>query len=458
VAVVAEKAARTPPGEWIIGGGWHQEKWPESPEHNVQGYPYHHDLSRVSPQNPVMLSHASGHAVFANKAAMDLAGVNREMRDPTGGHIVRGDGGDAIGVFEENAKEIINDVYRQYLTTLSEQQLREKWYEGVRLAQDECLKKGITSFQDAGISLQEVDRFKELAIRGELDLRLWMMIRHTSEFLEGKLSRFPIVDAGNGFFTCRALKVGVDGALGSYGAWLLEPYVDRAGFTGQNTTTIEEVRKLSEMCYRQGLQMCTHAIGDRANREVLNIYEEFIDDMSKDGDLRWRIEHAQHLDIADIPRFGTLGVIASMQGIHCTSDAPFVERRLGAERARNGAYVWRSLLDSGAVVTNGTDAPVEDVNPIHSFYASVTRKRVDTGAAFYPEQALTRSEAIYSYTLANAYAAFEEETKGSLKAGKYADLVILDKNLLTCTDAEILDTQVKMTIVNGEIKYRATGF
>jgi predicted amidohydrolase YtcJ len=366
IAMVAAKVADSEPGEWITGRGWHQEKWLEIPEHNVQGYPYHHDLSAVSPNNPVMLRHASGHALFANKAAMALAGVHRETSDPVGGHVVRGDGGEAIGVFEENAQQIIGDIYRTYLTTLSEQQLLDKWYEGARLAQDLCLKNGITSFQDAGSSLEEVRRFKTMAEKGALDIRIWMMVRHTSEFLDGKLAGFPMIGIGQDFFTSRALKVSIDGALGSYGAWLLKPYDDRDDFTGQNTTTIDEVRILSELCYEKGLQMCTHAIGDRANREVLNIYEEIIGDVDAADCPRWRIEHAQHLDPADIPRFKSLGVVASMQGIHCTSDAPYVERRLGVERARNGAYVWRSLLDAGAVVANGTDAPVEDINPILS--------------------------------------------------------------------------------------------
>ncbi len=458
VAAVASKVKTSKPGEWIVGRGWHQEKWNSTPQSNILGYPYHNALSEVSPTNPVLLEHASGHALFANKVAMEAAGVTIETADPQGGHIVRGDGNEAIGVFEENAQDIIGDAYQQYLMTISEEEIALKWHTGIRLAQDECLKKGITSFQDAGSSLEEINRFADMASAGKLDIRLWMMIRHTSEYLNDKLSEYPKIGLGNNFFTSRALKISIDGALGSYGAWLLEPYEDKPGFIGQNTSSVEELSRLADLCAKYGLQLCTHAIGDRANREVLNLYEKKIAQHTLAKDVRWRIEHAQHLSTDDIPRFAQLGVIASMQGIHCTSDAPFVAKRLGDTRAKEGAYVWRSLLESGAIVANGTDAPVEDVDPIASFYATVTRKRIDNGLEFYPEQKLTRAEAIYSYTMANAYAAFEENIKGSIEPGKYADIIILNKDLMSCTDAEILETHVMMTIVNGAIKYRQQGF
>ncbi|MEM9931721.1 MAG: amidohydrolase family protein, partial [Bacteroidota bacterium] len=289
---------------------------------------------------------------------------------------------------------------------------------------------------------------------GELDLRLWVMARRPYEELAANLdSRFPIIDAGNGFFSCRAIKSEVDGALGAFGAWLLAPYDDKPDFVGQNTTLLETVDSIAGLAREKGMQLCVHAIGDRANQEVLNLFEKHYE-IGGPGDYRWRIEHSQHLDVADIPRFGGLGVIASMQAIHCTSDAPFVVKRLGVERARTGAYPWRSLLDAGAVVTNGTDAPVEDVDPLESLYATVTRQRPDSGLEFFPEQAMTREEAIYSYTMANAYAGFEEDQKGSLSVGKVADLVMLDHDLSTCTTEEILETEVLMTMVGGVVKYR----
>ena len=253
------------------------------------------------------------------------------------------------------------------------------------------------------------------------------MIRHEYEFLYDKLDGYPVIDAGDGFFTCRAVKLSIDGALGSYGAWLLEPYSDNPGFYGQNTKSIEELNALAGLCLENDMQFCVHAIGDRANREVLDAYELQFNETDKTGsELRWRIEHSQHLHPDDIPRFGELGVIAAMQGIHCTSDAPFVEKRLGTQRAKDGAYVWQSLLKTGAVVTNGTDAPVEDVDPMESFYATVTRKRADTGFEFYTDQAMSREEAIYSYTMANAYAAFEESYQrlpGARKVRGYRDPV-----------------------------------
>lgn len=458
VQAVAEAAKSAKPGEWIIGRGWHQEKWNEALERHVQGYPYHDDLSEVSPHNPVVLRHASGHALMANKAAMDAAGISRETPDPKGGHIVRDASGEAIGVFEERAMEAIAKVHQEYLSTLSPEDRLKRWYQGIELAQQECLRQGVTSFQDAGSSFDEIDRYKKMAEEGKFDIRLWAMVRHSSEELKGKLSGFPILDAGKRHFTCRAIKTELDGALGSYGAWLLAEYNDKPGFTGQNTTPVEEVRAIAALARDHSMQLCVHTIGDRANRELLNLMEELTTAEGKDlKTLRWRSEHAQHIDPQDIPRFAQLGVIASMQGIHCTSDAPFVVKRLGEERARTGAYPWHSLLEAGAVVTNGTDVPVEDISPLECFYASVTRRRHQSGNAgleLFPEQKMTRAQAVYSYTMACAYAAFEDEWKGSLTPGKVADIVVLSNDLLTCPDEDILKTQVVMTLVGGAVKYR----
>ncbi|PHN01185.1 amidohydrolase [Flavilitoribacter nigricans] len=453
VAMVAEKVKTAEPGEWITGRGWHQEKWIVPIDEHVHGYPYHDKLSEISPDNPVLLRHASGHSLFANAKAMEIAGVSIETPNPSGGEIVRDSRGNAIGVFEERAMNIIGQAYQEYLSGLSEEQRKSQWLKGIELAQEECLKKGITSFQDAGSRFYEIDSYKELADAGELDLRLWVMLRHPYEEMKDNMEGLPVIDYGNGYFTCRAVKSEVDGALGAFGAWLLSSYDDKADFVGQNTTQLETVSNIADLCLEHDMQLCVHAIGDRANREVLNIFAEKFSELPEKQDLRWRIEHAQHLDPEDIPRFSELGVIAAMQGIHCTSDAPFVVKRLGEKRAREGAYPWRSLLDAGAVVGNGTDAPVEDVDPIESFYATVTRKRADTGMEFFPEQAMTRAEAIRSYTWSNAYAAFEEEKKGSIEAGKYADLVVLSKNLMDCPDEEIMDTQILLTIVDGKIKY-----
>ncbi len=454
VNAVTEKVKDAEPGEWIYGRGWHQEKWDTPLERQLGGYPYHDELSEVSPDNPVLLDHASGHSIFANKKAMEIVGINSETPNPVGGNIVRDSKGEAIGVFEEKAEKLIENAYLDYIKSLPKEEVYKNWLKGIKLAEKECLSKGITSFQDAGSSFEEIENFKKLAEAGELNLRLWVMIRHSHDKMKGKLDGFPLKNIGNHYLTVNAIKSEVDGALGAHGAWLLQPYNDKPGFHGQNTTSISEVKNIADLAYKHDLQLCVHAIGDRANREVLNIFEENFKSNPDKKDLRWRIEHAQHLDPADIPRFKKLGVIASIQGIHCTSDSPFVEKRLGEQRSRVGAYPWRTLLDNDIFIANGTDAPVEDVDPIECFYASVTRKRVDTGAEFFPEQRMTREEALHSYTLGNAFAAFEENEKGSIAEGKLADIVVLSNDLLHCSDDEILQTKVLYTIVGGKVKYQ----
>lgn len=467
VEQVAAAARKAQPGEWIYGRGWHQEKWDQRPDRNVLGYPFHDELSAATPSNPVILFHASGHSLFANEAAMNAAGISVETASPEGGEIVRDAGGRAIGVFEEEAMALVRAAYNDYLEGLSKEQHIERWQGWIEAAEAECLRKGVTSFQDAGVSstelgvygsLAEMERYRKLAEEGRLDVRVWAMARDTYDKLKDGLGAFPVIGAGDHFFTCRAIKSEVDGALGAFGAWLLRPYNDKPGFEGQNTTSISEVKNIASLAAEKDMQLCVHAIGDRANRVTLDIFEETFSKNPKKNDWRWRVEHAQHLDTADIPRFARLGVIASMQGNHCTSDAPFVVSRLGEERARLGAYAWRSLLDNGVVIANGTDAPVEDVDPLLNFYASATRKRIDNGMEFFPEQRMSREEAIYSYTLGNAFAAFEEDIKGSLEYGKLADLVVLSKNLLTCTDEDILDAEVLLTVVGGKMKYQREGW
>ncbi len=454
VEMVAQRAAELPEGNWVTGRGWHQEKWAQLHDHSEGGYPVHQELSKLTAEHPVILRHASGHALFANAKAMELAKVTKETPDPAGGRILRGYDGEPTGVFEERAMDLITDAYQDFVQQMKPEERKAEWLAGIQAAQEECLRKGITSFQDAGSSFQEVAWYQALAQADSLSLRLWVMLRHDYQEMLGRLDGYPIVYP-SGFFTCRAIKTELDGALGSYGAWLLEDYFDNPGFVGQNTTSVATVDSIAQLCYDKGLQLCVHAIGDRANRETLDVMAPYIAKGGKAADLRWRIEHSQHLHPDDIPRFAELNVIASMQGIHCTSDALFAERRLGTERAKYGAYPWRSLLDAGAVVTNGTDAPVEDVDPIESYFASVTRQRADRSeVVFFPEQAMTREEALVSYTAACAYAAFEEQEKGKLLPGYYADLTVLSKNLLTCSADEILQTEVLMTIVGGKVKYR----
>ena len=294
---------------------------------------------------------------------------------------------------------------------------------------------------------------KQMIDEGKIDVRLWIMIRMNNQALAANLAKYRMVDYGNGFLTVRGIKKSIDGALGPRGAWLLEPYADKPGDTGHNTTSVEEIREASKLAIQHGYQMCVHAIGDRANRETLNIFEEILKANPDKRDLRWRVEHAQHLHPTDIPRFGKLGVIASMQGVHCTSDAPYVIARLGRQRAEEGAYVWQKLMKSGAMVSNGTDAPVEDVDPIASFYSTVSRK-VKDGSVFFPDQRMSRMEALKSYTINGAHAAFEEGSRGSLKAGKYADMVVLSKDIMTVQEDQIPTTEVMYTIVGGKVRYK----
>ncbi|MEM7782924.1 MAG: amidohydrolase family protein [Planctomycetota bacterium] len=444
----------TPPGEWIIGRGWHQSKWDSAPVDNVDGYPTRAAMDKISPNHPVLLEHASGHMSFANGYALKLAGVDNSTQNPKGGEILKDENGAPIGVFRETASALIERIHSQAVAQKSIEERAEYLARAVELASLECQKKGVTSFQDAGSSLSMVEKLKAFAEKGKLGVRLYVMIRDQNRLMEGKLARYKTIGHANHFFTCRSLKRSIDGALGPHGAWLLAPYTDLPSSAGLNTASVESVRKTAELGIQNGFQVCVHAIGDRANREVLDIYEDLFQANRSSIPRRWRIEHAQHLDPADIPRFSDLGVIASMQGIHCTSDAIFVPKRLGMRRSQEGAYVWQSLMKSGAVVTNGTDAPVEDVNPIASFYSSITRKMKD-GRAFFPEQVMSREQAIRSYTIDCAYSAFEETLKGSLVRGKLADLVVLSNDLITCPIDEVPKTKVLMTMIGGKLVYQS---
>jgi predicted amidohydrolase YtcJ len=280
-----------------------------------------------------------------------------------------------------------------------------------------------------------------------------MMLYAPFEDMEPSLKQLPWIGLGDDRLTVRGIKAYMDGALGSYGAWLLEDYADKPNYRGQILTSLDTLALMAELAFQHRMQFCIHAIGDQANRSVLDLFEETQKKNPESRDLRWRIEHAQHLDSTDIPRFAELGVYASMQPIHCISDAPFVEKRLGPDRTRIGAYVWRSLLDYGSPFAIGTDAPVESVNPFENIYAAITRRRMDNGQPFYPQQSMTRKEALYAYTLGNARAAFEEKTKGSLTPGKWADMIILSNHLLSCTDEELKKTRVLQTIIGGQVVY-----
>jgi hypothetical protein len=454
VAQVARAAKQAKPGEWIVGRGWHQSKWDRAPDPNVEGFPLHASLDKVSPDNPVLLTHASGHAVFVNAKAMAAAGLTRDTPNPSGGEILKDRQGNPTGLLRETAQAIVNRAHSAWLDRRTPAERLADLRKTIELAEAECISKGITSFEDAGSPFSTVDTFKSMAEQHELSLRLWVMLGGgTTAQLAANLDRYRIIGAGDNHLTVRAIKRYMDGALGSRGAWLLEPYTDKPDSVGLAVSDIAELKRVGELAIQHDFQFCIHAIGDRANREVLNMYQQIFEEHPDKTGLRWRIEHAQHLNAADIPRFGKMGVIAAMQGIHCTSDGPYVLLRLGPQRAEEGAYVWQKLMKSGAIVGNGTDAPVEDVSPIACFYASVSRKLKD-GTVFYPDQRMSREEALKTYTWNNAYAAFEENLKGSLVLGKLADITVLSRDIMTIPEDEILSTDVVYTIVGGKVVFQ----
>jgi predicted amidohydrolase YtcJ len=453
VAMVAEAVKTAKPGVWITGRGWHQEKWDKRPEPNVDGLPYHDALSKVSPENPVLLRHASGHSSLANAKAMALAKITAKTADPAGGKVIRDPKGHPIGAFLETAQFILGIAQSMYPDARTAEERQAEREKVVELAAAECLSKGLTSVHDAGTGWSTIELYKKMADAGKLGLRLNVMLNVGNKTLAENAARYKLLGYGNDHLTVRSIKRLIDGALGSHGAWLLEPYADLPTSAGLNTAPVADLRETARIAIENGFQLRIHAIGDRANRETLNIYEEAFKAHPDKTDLRWCVEHAQHISAADIPRFGKLGVIAAMQAVHCTSDGPWVLLRLGPARAEEGAYVWRKLMDAGATISNGTDAPVEDVDPIPGLAAAVTRK-TKTGEAFYPGQRMTREEALKSYTLNGAYAAFEEGIKGSLTVGKLADVTVFTKDIMTCPEDEIATAQIAMTIVGGKVLFK----
>jgi predicted amidohydrolase YtcJ len=344
VNMVAEAAKKAKPGEWIIGRGWHQEKWAHRPEPGVEGFPVHDRLSRVSPNNPVLLTHASGHAAFANAKAMALAGITKDTPDPDGGKILKDAKGEPTGLFNERAQGLITRAHDVDLAKRTPQEVEADLRKQIELASQESLSKGLTTINDAGSPPSTITMMKKMVDEGKLPVRVWMMLRESPNQLATDMAKYRVVNYGDKRFTVRGIKRAIDGALGSRGAWMLEPYTDLPSTSGMNTDRLEDIRRSAELAIQHDYQLCVHAIGDRGNREVLNIFEETFRQHPEKKDLRWRIEHAQHISAADIPRFGRLGVIASMEGVHCTSDAPYVLARLGAKRAEEGASAWQSLM------------------------------------------------------------------------------------------------------------------
>jgi predicted amidohydrolase YtcJ len=467
VEMVEAAVSDAEPGQWIVGNGWQQTKWDRIPEPSVQGLPLHETLDAVSPKNPVLLIHASGHGAYANAIALRLAGITETTPDPVGGSIVRDESGNAIGMLRDTAAGPLFDAYKRYLGSLPVAEARARRKTALDLAIQNETSKGITTFVDMGEDFETVSWLKQQAADG-IPLRLYINIAagQVSSYintvpvseLDKRLAEHWTVGYADDHFTVRGVaEIMTDGALGTHSAWFLEPYSDAPRITGINVTPLPTIRRIAEICARDGFQLSIHAIGDRANREALNVFQDVFSQDSAAHGLRWRVEHAQYLDPADIPRFAKLGVIASMQSIHACSDASMVVSRIGEKRARQGTCAWRSLIDSGAFVAEGTDTPIEDTDPIANFYCSVARECGRDGKAWFPAQAKTRMEELRSYTWNNAYAIFQEHQLGSLSPGKLADMTVFSSNLLTTPVDQILRTRVLYTIVGGEIVYTRPG-
>ena len=374
VSMVEDAVADVEPGEWIVGRGWHQDKWESRPEPAVEGLPTHESLSAVSPDNPVFLSHTSGHGVFVNAKALDAAGLTRDSEDPSGGELVRDADGELIGMLREGAAQPVRDALADYQRPALAGRDRSRATPPSGLASEDAIKNGITSFQDMGSSFETLDLLKTMADEGNLDIRLYMAIQETAEDMKDKLADYRMVGYGDGFLTVRAIGEKVlDGALGTHGGWLLEPYTDLPRSSGFEVTPVTEIEASAALAIEHDYQMAIQGIGDRAARILFDIYEKEFEKNYDKSDFRWRIEHAQVIHPDDLPRFAELGVIAGIQGIFACSDGPWVSRppRRRAHPKERG-YIYRSMIDSGAVVQNGTDPPVEPIDPIASFDCSVT--------------------------------------------------------------------------------------
>ena len=446
VGMVADAAVKASPGQVIKGRGWHQSKWSKQPSVIIDGFPTHRSLSEVSPNNPVFLGHANGHTALINQAAMDVLNLNYNTPTPDGGVIVKDGKGDPTGILHENAIDL---AYA--LTALS----KESSMAAILAAQAHAFQWGITNFHDAGASSTDIDAQLTLDESKQLKLRVYTMVSAQDEALTDYwLDRPPLIADNESRLTIRSFKAVMDGALGSRTAWLHQPYTDDPGTSGVQTFDEDRLVDIMNRSNKHGWQINTHAIGDKANTVVLDAIDKAT---LTQRDHRSRIEHSQHLVPSDIERFSKLGVIASIQAIHMSSDRPWAIDRLGKERIESGAYVWRDLLNAGVHIANGTDVPVEPINPIANFYASVARKTLaglpDDG--YEVGQKLSRHETLKSMTLWNAYAAFEETEVGSISVGKRADMTVTDQNLMIVDETKILATKPVMTIVGGEIVYQA---
>jgi predicted amidohydrolase YtcJ len=454
LARVKERVTKTEPGKWVTGRGWIETFW-KPPQ-----FPTRADLDKTAPDNPVFLTRADGHAAIANSAALRIAKIDKETPNPFGGEILRDkQTGEATGMLLDHAQGLVS----KNIPGPTEAERREAFVVGVKRE----LSLGWCEIQNAGSNLDDLPPMRQALEAGQCKLRVYNAVYSPGPAGAALLHDGPLLNQYEHRFTQRTIKVVFDGALGSRGAALLEPYSDAPETSGYLTQTEAELQPIFEEALRKGVQIETHAIGDRANRVILDLYEKAMKavppEQRKIRAPRWRVEHAQILSASDLPRFAKLGIIASMQPSHAISDLFFAPSRLGKERLA-GAYAWQSLLKSGAIICGGSDAPVERGEPMIEFYAAVTRHPLPGNgdglpaealakAGWHPEQAVSRDQALKMFTLSPAYAAFEEQDKGSIEPGKLADLTVLTKDIMKIPESEILTTTCAMTVIGGEVVY-----
>ncbi|MGI8480790.1 MAG: amidohydrolase [Chthoniobacterales bacterium] len=447
LAKVKARVNQTGPNKWVTGRGWVETFW------TPQTFPTRADLDKIAPQNPVFLTRADGHGAVANSVALKIAGISNETPSPFGGEIVKDKtSGELTGMLLDNAQELVAKNIPAPTAAETER--------AFLLGTQRSIKLGWCEIQNAGSTTSEVVMMEKASRDGRVKLRIYNAVYGPGEAANRLLANGPIIDQEHHRFTTRTIKVVFDGSLGSRSAALLEPYADKPDTSGFLTKKEEELRPMFEQALRLGIQVETHAIGDRANRVILDLYEEAFKAVSPEDrkirDPRWRIEHAQNLTPQDIPRFAKLGVIPSMQPSHAISDLFFAPARLGMKRLE-GAYAWQSLIKSGSIIAAGSDAPVERGEPMIEFYAAVARKSIKgfSGEGWHPEQAVTREQALKMLTVWPALAAFEERDKGSIEAGKLADFTVLSADITKILEPEILKAHCVMTVIGGEIVFQS---
>jgi predicted amidohydrolase YtcJ len=447
LAKVKARVDQAKPGEWVTGRGWIETFW------KPPAFPTRWDLDKVAPNNPVILTRADGHGTVVNSAALKIANVSKDTPSPFGGEITKDkESGEPNGMLLDAAQGLV----RRHLPPTSAADAEQAVILGVK----RDVELGWTQVQDPGGTYAEVDIFKKLYGEGKIKLRIYKVLSGPGKEAQRLLSEGPIIGAYNNHLTVRAIKLYADGSLGSRSAALLEPYSDAPDTSGFLTIKEEVLLPLLEEALRKGIQVETHAIGDRANRFILDAYERAFKlvppAQRKVAEPRWRDEHSQIINPADISRFASLGIIPSMQPSHAIGDLHFAPSRLGIKRLE-GAYAWQSLLKSGAIIPGGSDAPVERGEPMIEFYAAVARKDIRgfSGEGWHPEEAVTREQALKMFTIWAAYAAFEESLRGSIEVGKLADFTVLSADIMKIPEAEILKTHCVMTIIGGEVAYEA---